>query len=735
MKVLKFGGTSVGSAQGLGCIKNIVAKEKGALVVVVSALGGVTDQLILTANLALANDPGKDYKLELERIKERHLCAIEQSIDCLQAQKTAAELIKPMLVELEAILLGISLIGELSSGTLALVVSYGERMSSVIVSQMLNGAEHLDSTKIFKTIPYFDRSILDYPTTISNIKKHMAHPSSKCSDHTIVIGGFISSDLKSGRITNLGRGGSDFTASVVASTLGARLLEIYTDVDGFMTADPRIAPKAKLLHTLGFIQAMELCNFGAKVLYAPTIFPAYNHNIPIRIKNTFNHTCAGTFIDSNSHTSTTALCSKNIAEHSNRIQSAQNVSRISGISSIKNTALISLSSTSNNAPGHRQGVRWIAYRLSKALSRNGISPCFQSISDDDKVLDIGVLESNSEITFDILSREFAQEIAMEYLTIPAARYGLSTVAIVGEYIDESIRTTSLAQIQNESITPIRIAPNSQRSISMIVDSRDLDATIRSIHKLFFEQEHQHIRLIAKNFKGLEQYIHSKNEDLMNSHNIRFVFDSEGGAYSDRSCRNTKSHIDPSFTIEIDNNPRNGTILLNSDNCLSLGVEPRIKRILKNFKTSSDKISCIEALLPAHNTESAMSRIHTLAEWANIKIDPAQLHNACQYCFEHGGMSDDELLQPDYVYDSIESYSWTNRNYIKIKLLDSGHCTLNKFEPNQQEPNKKNCSNNANMQAECYVSINSERFCTYPLHVWLKELNYDTIYNTILELVV
>ena len=199
--------------------------------------------------------------------------------------------VRAQLEDLTNIFKGICLIKDLSEKTLATVVSYGERISSLIVTSLICGANHYDSLSIIKTEKQFNKHVVNFALTnelvidsLSNLK------------HIAVMGGFISTDIKTGEITNLGRGGSDYTASIVAAALNADILEIWTDVDGFMTADPRVINSAYVINHLTFIEAMELCNFGAKVVYPPTIFPVYQKNIPIKSKNTFNHEAPGTLI-------------------------------------------------------------------------------------------------------------------------------------------------------------------------------------------------------------------------------------------------------------------------------------------------------------------------------------------------------------------------------------------------------------------------------------------------------
>ena len=289
MKVLKFGGTSVGSVNSILSVKKIVEAVEEPVIVVVSAFGGITDKLLTTSLLAAKGDVS--YEKELSEIISRHLDIIEGVIsdnECrVYVQKKAMELLD----ELSNILKGVYLINDLSPKTSDTIVSYGERLSSMIVANVINGSELFDSRKFIKTEKQFNKHIVDFELTNKLIKETFS-PLPKIS----LVPGFIASNATTGEVSNLGRGGSDYTASILATALDASILEIWTDVDGFMTADPKVITSAYVIDRLSFIEAMELCNFGAKVIYPPTIYPVYHKNIPIRIKNTFNPDSPGTYI-------------------------------------------------------------------------------------------------------------------------------------------------------------------------------------------------------------------------------------------------------------------------------------------------------------------------------------------------------------------------------------------------------------------------------------------------------
>ena len=267
MHVLKFGGTSVGSIASIKNVKAIVEGRKEPTIVVVSALGGITDRLILTANKAAAGD--ESFHDEYNFILQRHLDVVSGLLTDGRLE-VVMDFVKKTLDELYNIYKGIYLIRELSSKTLATVVSYGERISSRIVATVIDDAEWVDSRDIIKTSKIWDKNVCNFEMTNPLVRKYLANAS-----HKVVMGGFISKDGDTGEVTNLGRGGSDYTAAIVAAALNAEMLEIWTDVDGFMTADPRVINSAYVINELSFVEAMELCNFGAKVIYPPTIFPVF----------------------------------------------------------------------------------------------------------------------------------------------------------------------------------------------------------------------------------------------------------------------------------------------------------------------------------------------------------------------------------------------------------------------------------------------------------------------------
>lgn len=364
MKVLKFGGTSVGSVQSILSLKNIVEKEakRQPVVVVVSALGGITDKLISTSTLALQHDDS--WKYEFDQMVDRHHKMIDTIITDTKNREDLFNTVDSLFEQLRSIYFGVYLIHDLSEKTQNAIVSYGERLSSNIVATLIKGAKWFDSREFIKTERINGKNALDSELTNKLVKNTF-----KDLPHISLIPGFISRDRDTDEITNLGRGGSDYTAAIIAAALNAEVLEIWTDVDGFMTADPRVIKTAYTINELSYIEAMELCNFGAKVIYPPTIYPVCIKNIPIRVKNTFNPENPGTVIK-------------------NKIDDDKKP--IKGISSINGTALITVTGLS------MVGVIGVNRRIFTALANEGISVFMVSQASSENSTSIGVREEDIE---------------------------------------------------------------------------------------------------------------------------------------------------------------------------------------------------------------------------------------------------------------------------------------------------------------------------------------------------
>ena len=444
MKVMKFGGTSVGSVNSILSVKRIVESAGEPVIVVVSALGGITDKLINTSKMAAAGDSA--YEGEFREIVYRHVEMIKEVIPAGAGQVVLQRQIGELLNELKDIFQGIYLIRDLSPKTSDTIVSYGERLSSIIVAELIDGAKWFDSRTFIKTEKKHNKHTIDADLT-NQLVKETFHSIPKVS----LVPGFISSDKVSGDVTNLGRGGSDYTAAIIAAALDANSLEIWTDVDGFMTADPR--------------------NFGAKVVYPPTIYPVCHKNIPIIIKNTFNPDGVGTVIKQ---------------ETSNPQSKA-----IKGISSINDTSLITVQGLG------MVGVIGVNYRIFKALAKNGISVFLVSQASSENSTSIGVRNADADLACEVLNEEFAKEIEMGEISPILAERNLATVAIVGENMKHTpgIAGKLFGTLGRNGINVIACAQGaSETNISFVVDSKSLRKSLNVIHDSFFLSEYQVLNL-------------------------------------------------------------------------------------------------------------------------------------------------------------------------------------------------------------------------------------------------
>ena len=461
MKVLKFGGTSVGSVESILSLKEIVLKEaqEQNLVVVVSALGGITDKLIQTSRLAVE---GKDeWRQEFDNMVDRHHKMIDTIITDARKRETLFNTVDSLFEQLRSIYFGVFLIHDLSAKTQDVIVSYGERLSSQIVATLIDGAKWFDSRNFIKTEYKNGKHQLDAELTNRLVRKTFAD-----LPRISLVPGFISKDEHNNETTNLGRGGSDYTAAIIAAALNADVLEIWTDVDGFMTADPKVIPAAYTINQLSYIEAMELCNFGAKVIYPPTIYPVCIKNIPIKVKNTFNPEHPGTLI-------------KEKIDDDNK--------PIKGISSIKGTTLITVTGLS------MVGVIGVNRRIFTALADNGISVFLVSQASSENSTSIGVKDDDAGAAIEVLNNEFRKEIETGAMYPMSAESGLATIAIVGENMKHTpgIAGKLFGALGRSGISIIACAQGaSEPNISFVVQQDYLRKSLNVIHDSFFLSEYK-----------------------------------------------------------------------------------------------------------------------------------------------------------------------------------------------------------------------------------------------------
>ena len=471
MKVLKFGGTSVGSVKSILSLKRIVEAEARTqpVVVVVSALDGITDELIATSKIALQGD--ERWKDNFDAMVTRHHQMIDTIITDNKKRVDLFNKVDALFEQLRSIYYGVFLIHDLSGKTLDAIVSYGERLSSNIVASLVKNGVRMNARDFIRTEKKNGKHTLDADLTVKLVKEAFSQvdttPNSKA---VYVVPGFIARDRDSHETTNLGRGGSDYTAAIIAASLDAEILEIWTDVDGFMTADPKVIKSAYTINELSYVEAMELCNFGAKVIYPPTIYPVCIKNIPIKVKNTFNPNHPGTLI-------------KEKIDDDNK--------PIKGISSIKGTSLITVTGLS------MVGVIGVNRRIFTTLANKGISVFMVSQASSENSTSIGVRDEDAAAAADALNAEFAKEIETGAMFPMQVESGLATIAIVGENMKQTpgIAGKLFGTLGRSGISVIACAQGaSETNISFVVDGRFLRKSLNVLHDSFFLSEYKVLNL-------------------------------------------------------------------------------------------------------------------------------------------------------------------------------------------------------------------------------------------------
>ena len=470
MRVLKFGGTSVGSVENIrtiiGITKDFLA-QKQEVAVVFSAMGGVTNQLIEMAKMAKSNNPA--FADILAEIEKRHFDTAKALLNVKYQSKVIAN-IKLTLNELEDILHGISLLNELSKRTLDLVMSFGERLSSYMVYEAMRQegveCEFLDSRTLIKTDNNFGAARVNYKLTNANIEEYY-----KTHTKTQLITGFIGS-TDHHETTTLGRGGSDYTAAIFGAALQCEEIQIWTDVDGMMTADPRKVKKAFTIPKVSYIEAMELSHFGAKVIYPPTLQPAFSKNIPIRIKNTFNPSHEGTLISK---------------------QTDKNGFPVKGLSSINEVALLNVQGSG------MVGEKGVAGRLFNTLAKHSINIILITQASSEHSICFAIDPSDAEEAKNILDDEFIIELHNKKLDKIIIERGLSVIAIVGENmkLTPGISGKMFSALGRNGVNVVAIAQgSSEYNLSVVVPQPDLAKAMNALHDSFFLSESKTMNLFV-----------------------------------------------------------------------------------------------------------------------------------------------------------------------------------------------------------------------------------------------
>ena len=499
MKVMKFGGTSVGSVKSILSLKEIVETEARTqpVVVVVSALDGITDKLIATSKMALKGD--KRYRDEFDGIVERHHQMIDTIITDPKKREDLFKRVDSLFEQLKSIYFGVYLIHDLSEKTQDAIVSYGERLSSNIVAALVKNGVRMNSRDFIRTQKKQGRHVIDAELTTELVKEAFK----EINDKTIyVVPGFIARDRDSHETTNLGRGGSDYTAAIIAAVLNAEVLEIWTDVDGFMTADPKVIKSAYTINELSYVEAMELCNFGAKVIYPPTIYPVCIKNIPIKVKNTFNPQHPGTLI---------------------KEKIEDDLKPIKGISSIKGTSLITVTGLS------MVGVIGVNRRIFTTLANKGISVFMVSQASSENSTSIGVRDEDAAAAAEVLNKEFAKEIETGAMYPMLVESGLATIAIVGENMKQTpgIAGKLFGTLGRSGISVIACAQGaSETNISFVVDGKFLRKSLNVLHDSFFLSEYKVLNLFICGIGTvggmLLEQIRTQQQFLMQSRRLKLT---------------------------------------------------------------------------------------------------------------------------------------------------------------------------------------------------------------------
>uniref|UniRef100_UPI004048A717 bifunctional aspartate kinase/homoserine dehydrogenase I n=1 Tax=Flavobacterium sp. TaxID=239 RepID=UPI004048A717 len=470
MIVLKFGGTSVANAQNIKLAIQIIENKvkNNKLVVVVSALSGVTDLLLKTSHEAASKD--ESYKTTLEEIKQKHVETISNLIS-IKNQKALFETIEAEIEHLKTLFDGCYLLGELSPRTSDAIVSYGEILSSKIISiaikEKVEETIFKDSRELLKTNSNFGKATINYSATYSLISNYF----NSSKEKIVLLPGFIASDEK-GNTTTLGRGGSDFTAAILANGCKATSLEIWTDVNGMFTANPKLVNQAKPIKSISYQEAMELSHFGAKVLYPPTIQPVLSTNIPIWIKNTFDAEANGTLVSNNPET---------------------NGNPVKGISHIEDIALLTLEGSG------MIGVAGSSKRLFEVLSKENVNVVFITQASSEHSICIGILNNDAEKAKNAIDETFELEIAQHKINPCMVEKDLCIVALVGENMKnhQGLSGKMFSTLGKNNVNIRAIAQGaSERNISVVINKNDVKKALNTLHERFFEDNTKQINLFV-----------------------------------------------------------------------------------------------------------------------------------------------------------------------------------------------------------------------------------------------
>ena len=596
MKVIKFGGTSVATSKSLKNVFSIIESQKENTIVVVSALGGITD--LLHDFISSKGNSSVDY---LKEIEERHL-EIIHGLSKVENQSSLLSFLKQQLNELETILEAVSTIDEITKKTISKVLSFGEILSSKIIFELLNqrgnDISYLDSREIIFTKYHNNNEIIDEEKTGISISNNIELIDSKL----IIMPGFIATDSNN-EISNLGRGGSDYTASVMANYTNSDALEIWTDVSGVFSANPKIVKNSKAIESLSYKEAMELSFFGAKVIYFPTLQPLIEKSIPAYIKNTFDKDAVGT-------------CISNKGENNEE-------STIKGISHIEKISLINFEGSG------MVGVPGFSKRFFGALSERGINVIMITQASSEFSICVAVKESDANNAKISIDKEFEYEISQRKINECQIENSLSNIAIVGDKMKskKGVSGKLFSTLGNNNINIRAIAQGaSERNISIIIDEKDNTKALNSLHEAFFENNCKNlhlfitgvgnvgsnlIRQISDQKKSLEETLGLKMKVMALSNSKKMLLSDTEIDLTDWKSKldssNIKSDNDKFLDFSIKQNLRNSLFI---DNTANSDITVNYNKYLKNGIgiVTCNKIACSSELEKYLDLKS-LSRTH------------------------------------------------------------------------------------------------------------------------------
>ncbi|WP_326985017.1 bifunctional aspartate kinase/homoserine dehydrogenase I [Chryseobacterium sp. MYb264] len=610
MKVLKFGGTSVANAQNILLVENIIKKEasENKIIVVVSALHGVTDQLIKAAESASQKD--ENYTQIIKNLEEQHLNVVKELIPVLE-QSSWLSFVKKHFNDIEDICNGIFVLGEFTNRIKDKITSYGEFLSSRIIAAKLKfeglDVHWMNSSEQILTNSNFTNAKVNFERTEQNFRKYINE-----NQHQIIIApGFIAQDEK-GNSTTLGRGGSDFTASIIASAIHAEELQIWTDVSGMMTADPRLVSHAKPIAEISYQEAMELSHFGAKVLYPPTIQPVMVKNINLKIKNTFEPEAFGTFISQNL----------------NKVD-IENKPIAVGISNMSNIALLTLEGSG------MIGIPGISAKLFQCLSHEKINVILITQSSSEHSITIAINEKDILNAENAINSSFEDDLQLKRIEPVKIEKNLSIVALVGENMKSrsGVSAKMFGCLGNNGINIRAIAQgSSEKNISIVISEKDTKKAVNVLHEEFFESEIKqvHLYICGTGNVGMKliQQIYDQNEYLKDNLliNLRIV-----GLSNSRKMIFSEKGISQNEYVDHINNSENASAEKFAQEMISRNLR---NSVFVDVTASSEVPKVYEKLLKKSINIIACNKIAASSDFEHYKnLKSTARNHSCKFFFE------------------------------------------------------------------------------------------------------